>query len=283
MAGGWASDGAWANLTDIGTVAGSSTGTTLTSSVTPFTKGSYTTLVASTTHDACALWIGYYNGPSSGTQLSFDVAVGGAGSEQVILPDVVVTNQGPLTLSFVVPLHVAAGTRISARCMSTVAFADSLIVFAGLIDGEYHASEGRAMVDTYGFTAASIQGTTVDPGATPNTKGAYAQLTASTSNDLQGLWLDLDTLNVTSNPSTTNGNILMDVAVGGAGSEQVIVPNLPCQKITTATSNGFTVPNFLPLFNVQIPLGSRIAVRCQSTASAATSRLIGVTAHGVRL
>src|SRR5512138_3447198 len=56
-----------------------------------------------------------------------------------------------------------------------------------------------------------------------NVKGAYSQLIASTPFDVAGL-LFFCTIVSAGTP------YLMDIAIGGAGSEQVVVPNLPIQS-----------------------------------------------------
>lgn len=99
-------------------------------------------------------------------------------------------------------------------------------------------------------------GTTVTASATPHTKGSYAQILASTAFDVFGFWVDIN--NTTA--SNTNTSSLLDISIGAAASEQVIVSNLLCgwrAGSTTAQPQG----HYFPIF---IPKGTRVAARCQS-------------------
>lgn len=92
---------------------------------------------------------------------------------------------------------------------------------------------------------------TVTASGTANTKGSYTQVFAATTFDSQQLVIQLDDITV----SATNTGVLMDVAVGAGGSEQVIIANINFG----AFGHG---PVFVaPMF---IPAGSRVAVRIQS-------------------
>ena len=81
-------------------------------------------------------------------------------------------------------------------------------------------------------------GSTIDAGGTANTKGSYTQMVASTSRDYCALAWCMDSLNVT--PANT-ANFLVDVAIGGAGSEQVIVSNLFAQHVAGTQTFGATL------------------------------------------
>lgn len=108
----------------LGFVSGTTTGTTITSSASANNKGTYTQIVAATArdYDAFAIW-GYLSG-STGTAILLDVAIGAAGTERVILPNVYLEGNGPKStpggMDFI-PLRIPAGTRIAARSQSSTA------------------------------------------------------------------------------------------------------------------------------------------------------------------
>lgn len=97
--------------------------------------------------------------------------------------------------------------------------------------------------------------------ATSNTKGAFAEIVASTSQDFDSLIVHIG--------SFANYNALWDIAVGGSGAEVVVVPNLLVGGYASMT---FTLP-------LQVPAGSRISTR-GAAAGGTTSAyvtVIGVT------
>lgn len=110
----------------------------------------------------------------------------------------------------------------------------------------------------YGSNLATSMGTAVTCSATANTKGSFAQLTASTTNDacfaiVSGAYT-----------GTAVNYFMIDIAVGAAASEKIILPNLVLAFWPGGNANGNTVS-----FPIQIPAGTRLSVRCQSVAATA--------------
>lgn len=281
MPGGWPIGAGLANATDQGTVTASSRGTNLTTGAAN-TKGSYVQLVASTANDTCWCIVTIDNAPAGGTDLSVDIAVGGAGSEVIVASDLKTQNQIGLAPRFSFPLTIPAGTRIAARAQSTAA-TTTVVAQVTLLDAAFHAQQGAPNLDTYGFASGTTLGTQLDPGATANTKGAYAQLTASTTNDLAGFFVAFD-INGQSSGSTGIAEYLVDVSIGAAASEKVILPNIQLigDRQTIANNACYILPattDYLPIF---IPAGTRLSARCQCSINTATARLIGITFYGVR-
>ena len=93
---------------------------------------------------------------------------------------------------------------------------------------------------------------TVTTAGTAHDKGAWAELIASTGDAYDGLVLSCD--------STFAGSVdsarLLDVGIGAAASEVVIVPELDVGGWLLAQSQHIILP-------VHIPKGSRVALRCQ--------------------
>ncbi len=141
-------------------------------------------------------------------------------------------------------------------------------------DGGFRA-QGYQICDTYGFSTANSLGTQLDPGGTINTKGAYAQLTASTTEDISAIaWL-LDYENL----AVLSSDLLMDIAIGAGGSEQIVIPNWVVKTSGSGSSNTITGSCVAPM-QYKIPSGTRIAARCQSTDNAAATRKIGISFYG---
>jgi len=98
-------------------------------------------------------------------------------------------------------------------------------------------------------------GTTVTAAAALHLKGAYSTLIASTAFDWYGFWLGVGNTGV----SATQTDQLLDIAIGAAASEQVILPNLLVGW--RGTQNLGPMMQFIPLF---IPRGTRISARIQA-------------------
>lgn len=112
-----------------------------------------------------------------------------------------------------------------------------------------------------GSNAAASDGVTLTAHASTNTKGSWTELITSTTGDTAWLLIELMV-------GTANSECLVDIGVGAASSEIVLIPNLAC---TVATATSFYVATYV--FPVQIPAGSRIAARAQSSVTAASLRI----------
>lgn len=114
---------------------------------------------------------------------------------------------------------------------------------------------------------ASAMGTSVAANSTPNTKAAsFTQLIASTSFDAQLLVVKVSG----SYSSNTDTSMLLDIAIGAAAGETVIVPNLLCGYGGSA-SNGVWVRYPFPL---AVPAGSRISACAQAAVGSQTCRVL---------
>jgi hypothetical protein len=109
--------------------------------------------------------------------------------------------------------------------------------------------------------STSAPGTTVTANASTHTKGSYSPLIASTAYDWHGFWLY--TINTATSNTVTD--MLLDIAIGAAASEQIILPNLMCGW-RGPVSEGFA-GYYIPLF---IPRGTRVSAACQAAISADT-------------
>jgi hypothetical protein len=106
-------------------------------------------------------------------------------------------------------------------------------------------------------------GTTVTASASANTKGSWAQISAATPCAADAIIVSL--INV-----TNAVDMLIDLGIGGAGSETVIVANLTASCGSSGPgTNG--VPLLLP---IALSDGTRLAARCQSTTGSSTISVI---------
>lgn len=104
-------------------------------------------------------------------------------------------------------------------------------------------------------TSGASSGTTVTASASTNTLGSWTQIVASTAIDACFIIVSVD-----GSPSTGQGNAV-DIGIGAGGSEQVLISAIQVM------GNGTLLPGNLSqlAFPCQIPAGTRIAARVQST------------------
>ena len=115
----------------------------------------------------------------------------------------------------------------------------------------------------------------MDPGATANTKGSYAEITSSTSYDTRML---LIAFGGQGNLIRTNCRWLVDIATGSAGSETVIIADL---AVGSHNIGDNVLPAYIGPIPVHIPAGTRIAARCQCDITDATDRLMDIALYGI--
>jgi hypothetical protein len=102
-------------------------------------------------------------------------------------------------------------------------------------------------------------GVTATTGATAHTMGAWVQVTASTSQDYDWVGLIVGTTFVSANDTRT----LLDIGIGPSGSEVTVVESVPVGYANIVAS-------LVLQFPVNIPSGSRVAVRVQSSRTSIT-------------
>ncbi len=116
-------------------------------------------------------------------------------------------------------------------------------------------------------TATTTQATVTAPGSA-NAKGAWLELIASTANEAQGFFL------TTTLTTTASRQVLVDIGLGAASSEVVLLSNHAMSLGAMAHS----ICSYIPL---QIPAGSRVAVRYQRNNTATlTASIYLVAASG---
>lgn len=110
-------------------------GTTVTASGSAHTKGSWASLIDPVSYDTTMLFVAVSNVRASGanSRTLLDLAIGptGGGSEQIIVPDILVgglsSNTYGVNAGYYLPIRVPKGARLSARCQS-VATSKNIVV-----------------------------------------------------------------------------------------------------------------------------------------------------------
>lgn len=259
----------------IGRDVGNSSLTLLTAGGVAHTKGSYVEFVASSLFDAAGLMV-YFAGANASRKYFVDLAVGAVGSEKIIVPDLLyeIGAVGELSVAVLFPISIPAGSRVAGRCQASVASA-SVRCGAALLGAGFIPGAGLSRVENWGAVPASTSGVSIDPGGTAHTKGAYSELIASTSFDVGALVLAVGyKLQVIGSIQVWR----VDVAIGAAGSEKVILVDVPLTVNSASDQLGLCLVGPFP---VNIPAGSRVAARAQSSTIVAAACTIDLAAYGV--
>ncbi len=269
-----------ARVLTAGVNAAASRGITITAAATANVKGAWTELISAVnnTVDAQTIYINIRSSSVANVDYLVDIGVGEAGAEQVVVANVQASASVGGTIFFGggvwIPLVIPRGVRVAARCQCTTLSA-TCRVQVGLQAGGWLLSPGPGRVSTYGANTADSGGVSVDPGATINTKGAWSQIVASATNPLRAL---VACIGNQLNGVRIAGDYLVDIGVGGAGSEQIIIPDL---HVEDSSNSDTIVPSVLGPFAVDIPATTRLAARAQCSHADATDRLFDITLYGV--
>ena len=260
-------------FTSIGATTASTTGTSLTSPGSTNTKAAWTQLVASTAHDAAGMILeGHFTAPSGAGYGLADIAVGGSGSEVVLVADIPLmrlSSQQYGWAPIILPIAIAAGTRLSARFQASQA-SSSCVLLGQLVGKTFDYPILGAGCQSLGAVSATSKGTAVDPGGTANTKGSWVQMSASLAKNCNWVMMSV----TQDSPITVGGSWLIDIGIGGSGSEVVVVPNI---YLYGNAVGGLAVQRFfLPL---SLVAGQRVAVRAQCASTVSTDRQLLVTMH----
>jgi hypothetical protein len=281
MPGGFPLLGDVCNGQSVGTNIASSDGTTLTSGGAN-TKGSWVQLISSTAADCVLAYItAAYNSSADGSDqcsASIDIGIGGAGSEVVLVQDLLIgpeyTQQSGIEL--VIPLNIPVGTRVSARCQtsSTTAGANTCLIALTLFDGSFAQGEGASGVDALGFVSSTTKGAAILPSATVDTFGSYVTVIASTAKDYTGIFGLFENR---AGQLATAQSYLLSVAIGAAASENDIIPT---KLIRGGVSGAVARPTaIIPYLPIAIPSGTRLSARCM--CSSASGMTQGLSLYGV--
>src|SRR5579871_3092164 len=246
-------------------------GTNIAPSATANTKGSWTQLTASCPIDADMIEISIVCAELQNTELAdaVDIGIGSSGNEIVIFNNLMAVCQSRFTnprSTYVFPCSIPAGTRISARSQSIAASGGGVYMSIRVFQTGFQGQGGASGVDAIGFNAAATTGVAITPGN--GAKGSWTQIVASSSVDYAGLAMCID-----NGPASSSAIYLIDVGIGGSGSEQIIVPD-----VLTGNNYGQLTPP--PTYMVPIPAGSRIAVRADDVSSG-SGVSFGITIYGI--
>jgi hypothetical protein len=271
----WGLIGTGAIIEDAGTVTSDSAGTAVASDAAADTKGGWQQLIASTARDSHGILINLGPDPDASPAM-VDIGVGANPNQSVIIADLYTPQfPEPGVVSYYFPIYIGAAQTVSARCAGQFNTPAALDVSVHLIAFEGLALPPYTFVDAYTDTA-NTEGFSVDPGSSANTKpSTFTQLSASV-NEIRQLYIGMGQANATMG---VNEAWLLDIAIGAASSETVVVPNL---RFACDSGKDTILPQNIGPIPIHIPAGERLSARAQSTETTAADRPIFISAFGVR-
>lgn len=214
-------------------------------------KHSYTELFASTTANTSLLVLAFGNVGVTATNTSTlaDIAIGPAGSETVIVPNIAVGAHFS-DIQIMLPVAIPSGSRVSFRLQSTRVSPATMNMAAALYAGNGYASL-PSQLDVIGINTATSAGT-----AMSGASGTFTEITGTTAQDFQQIILV---------PSSSSTNIVLntaifELAVGAAGQEIVIGGQAARYVATEQIVNLGALTSGL-LSGRPVPAGSRLSVR----------------------
>jgi len=259
-------------------LASSTTPVDVAASATPNTEAASWTEIVSATVEYCdGFWLSAIgtSATSSISQIILDIGIGAASSEIVLVSHLLFDHQNnkPIQGFVYIPIPIPGGTRVAARIRCSVA---SHSIKVGIVlqrQGNTKPSNTCTKCVTYGDDTSDSGGTSIDPGVTANTEGAWTQMTSSTTDDTKMVIISLGNQ---ANASRNNYYFRLDLGIGGSGSEVAAISNIP---FNSGISTDMLTQIWFGPFPVDIPAGTRIALRLQCSGAASPARLVDAAIH----
>jgi len=245
-------------------------------------NATYTQLIATTTYASYGIMVllsGLQTTATTNQRCLVDIALGGAGSEVVIIPNLTCGNVADYVASagcgvmYYFPIYIPAGVRVSSTAQASTG-GDIVNVAVRLFQhpqgvGGWYGSR----VTAYGADTTNSRGTSVTP--VQNAFTTVTQITASTTYPVRYLQIGYDLLSDTTGASTR----MLAQIIGGA-SAVTLVDMLPLKESTTIESVDFSHANFILsrlMFNLPAASDLRVAI----ARDAVTPEARGIILYGV--
>lgn len=245
----------------------SATGVTVTASATTHTKGNWSQLIANTGARSLGIMVWFDNTALSNgaSSMLVDIGMGGAGSEQVIIPDLIAGYALNASVSnsahvYFFPLFIPAGVRLAARAQALVA-SDTVACRINLFQRPTSAGWVGTRVTAYGVDSAQSRGTAVTSGGA-NTYGTATSLSASTANPIKYMQMGMQGNGRT---ALVDSRVLTDIRLGASTS---IAGPLIGNTDTGSESTGFSSANDqLARMSFGIPAGQDLRMASMSSSA----------------
>ncbi len=227
---------------------------TATSSSSTHTKGSWAEIFSSCPFDTAAINIEVTIEDHGSNSLGslFDIGVGAASSETVVIPNLMACNimnqvdkKSGTFYSF--PLCIPAGARISCRAQAN-ASSHNIYLRVGLFPQRFTTQKPVRSIVAYGASTGTSLGTTITAGS------GYVEMVASTARPLRELYAAW--------APTVDGSAAMEryLAIGAAASEVDFSAFVGTKRAGDNNARIYTFP-------FVVPPGSRISAKCVTSSN----------------
>jgi hypothetical protein len=243
-----------------------SSNVTVTADATPHTMGAWTEIIASTSDDAQIIIVRPSNSTNgTATQGFSDIAIGAAGSEQIIIDGVVsgaINQTSSQICNLIFPIAVPAGSRISARSQNVIASRSGTIQISLM---KCDIAEIKSIQSLTKNPSTSRQFTLVG-------NDTWNEIVASTTLPYRALLF----FPSTGTANTLAGSAILELGLGASGQEQSLSV-LPALYIVTEYVT-LSHNSFFPIYwpKTPIPTGSRISAKIDIAASSRDIAIWGV-------
>lgn len=247
---------------------------TVNANASPNVKGTYAELITSTPWDADGLLVQLQIN-STTVQALMDFAIGGSGSEVIVMSNVLIAQTSRVSTWVHIPISIPAGSRVAARTQASSG-GQAIAVQAHLLRGGLWSPPPGGSIITLGADTSDSGGQVLDPGGTINTNGAWTQLSASLAQDIAAVFLMVGNRQ---NSSATDqaGNFFLELATGAAAAE--VAAWGPIRFGSSAGGTYGPLPAIW--FPLSIPAGTRLSARAKSAINDATDRLYDIVVYAL--
>jgi len=251
--------------------------TALTPDSTAHTKSSWAEIVSSVPFNSYGIIV-QMTRTGDDERFLFDIGIGGSGSEEVLMSNFGYTIPTWVNnyMSYYIhcPILVPSGVRLAGRSQCSAGSGGALYVKIYYLGTTLIGGLGFSKIISFGENTGTTNGTEVDPGGTVDTKGSWVEFTSSSPERIKAIAM----MPMDDNAVSAAALWTMDIGIGGAGSEQVIIPDwLWCSTSASDKVSPFNTP----FFPVDIPVGTRIAVRSKCDINDTTDRKFPIILYGV--
>jgi len=232
------------------------------------TWGSWVEVIASVDFDVKDLMVGVVG---FSYQQVLGVGVGASGSEVMVAEYTMGRNV--LDDTFIMPVIIPAGSRISVRVYNDTAASFDVWVMAH----ENRTVNASLLLKQAISVTYYSRGVSVDSGATLNTYGAWTEIQDVTDRDISSFMLSATT------DESSNGtprHFLFDVSLGSSGNE---ADNIIVSGMLLWTTNWGHCDENINYVGVPIAEGSRVSVRMKSDNNVSPRREVSFALTGVTI
>ena len=230
-------------------------------------KGSYVDVITAG-NNLGADWLLVALGSAIVDETLTDIAVGAAGVEQVLVPNLLVQTMNRDMSHFVCPVKLPAGVLVRARCQAEGGSGSVVACSVTGIGNGWSGVEPCATCTAWGVVTATTRGTPLTSGAA-NVKGAWTELVSAANNLAPTRYLTL--LVFQRSATIGSSDLMVDIGIGPA-TEQVLVPNL---ALSCSGTRDNAMPQLIGPLPISIPAGVRVSVRLQSSVASITWEMCG--------